>query len=251
MPYSKHTNEIMNMPITVEVVDVAAKSADIEEVFTYFRQIDTQFSTFKKESEISRINRGELRAENASPKMQKIFQLCEQTQKETHGFFDIHLNGILDPSGLVKGLAIHQGAELLRKKGYHDFYVEIAGDIEVSGHNHEGKAWRVGIQNPFNLTEVIKVTHLSGQKGIATSGNYQRGKHIYDPVHHQHADEIASITVIGPNVYDADRFATAAFAMGESGLDFIENLPELEAYMVTKDKHAFFTTGFADYAQTN
>ncbi len=71
MPYSKHTDNIMNMPITVEVVDVAAKPTDIEAVFEYFRQIDNQFSTFKKNSEISRINRGELHIENATPEMQK------------------------------------------------------------------------------------------------------------------------------------------------------------------------------------
>ena len=55
------------------------------------------------------------------------------------------------------------------------------------------------------------------------------------------------MTVIGPNVYEADRFATPAFAMGKKGIDFVENLPGLEGYMVDKDGIATMTSGFEKY----
>ena len=58
---------------------------------------------------------------------------------------------------------------------------------------------------------------------------------------------IVSFTVLGPNVWEADRFATAAFAMGPAGIQFIEKEPCLEGYMISKDGIATMTSGFSDY----
>ena len=92
--------------------------------------------------------------------------------------------------------------------------------------------------------KVLAVT----DKGIATSGTAIRGQHIYDP-HHPDTplQDIVSLTVIGPNVYEADRFATAAFAMGKRGIYFIERLPGFEGYMIDASARATFTSGFERY----
>lgn len=238
---------VMGMTAIVNVIDSRITEEDINEMFSYFHYIDKKFSTYKEDSEISQINRGELKELQFSDEMKKILALCQETKKETNGYFDINLNGILDPSGLVKGYAIFQGSLILKNKGFQNFYVEIAGDIQVLGKNEKGESWKIGIQNPFNPDEIVKVVRLSN-KGIATSGNYQRGKHIYNPKENAiRADDIASISVIGPNIYEADRFATAAFAMGEKGIEFIEKLKGFEGYMIKKDKQAVLTRGFADY----
>lgn len=236
----------MGMPAAITIVDSHATEKDITNIFSYFNTLDNTFSTYKKTSEIAKINAGTLLPKQASHIVREIFTLCEQTKKETHGYFDMHRNEHTDPSGIVKGYAIYQGARMLKKKGFNNFYIEIAGDIEVSGKNDEGKPWKVGIENPFNRKELIKIITLEN-KGIATSGNYIRGNHIYNPIHKNWADDIISISVIGPNVFDADRFATAAFAMGVKGLSFIENLQEFEGYMITKDKKAYMTNGFQKY----
>jgi len=55
------------------------------------------------------------------------------------------------------------------------------------------------------------------------------------------------VTVIGPNVYEADRFATAAFAMGRKGIEFIEKLVDFEGYMIDAQARATFTSGFERY----
>ncbi len=105
----------------------------------------------------------------------------------------------------------------------------------------------MGIKNPWNAGENVKIIHV-GDEGVATSGTYIRGMHIYDPLrNHEPADEIASITVVGPNVYEADRFATAAFAMGKAGIKFIESLKGFQGYMIDKDKVATMTSGFEQY----
>jgi thiamine biosynthesis lipoprotein len=237
---------IMGMPVIIEIVDSSATDEDIQEVFAYFNYIDKKFSTYKKDSEISQINNGAISKADYSNEMQKILSLCEETKAATNGYFDINLNGILDPSGLVKGYAIWQGSKILEKKSYKNFYVEIAGDIQAVGKNAKGESWKVGIQNPFNPKEIIKIVRISN-KGIATSGNYQRGEHIINPKTKIAAAEIASISVIGPNVYEADRFATAAFAMGEKGINFIETLKGFAGYMVKNNQMAIMTSGFEKY----
>lgn len=239
----KKQTVVMGMPVIIQVIDASVTQEDINEVFSYFHYIDKKFSTYKKDSEISEINRGELKDSEFSTEMKKILKLCEETKKETNGYFDINLNGILDPSGLVKGYAIFQGSLMLKNKGFQNFYVEIAGDIQVFGKNENRKDWKIGIQNPFNLYEIVKVVKLS-DKGIATSGTYQRGAHIYNTKDKKTADEIASLSVIGPNIYEADRFATAAFAMGEKGIELVEKLKGFEGYMIKKDRQAVLTSGF-------
>ena len=236
----------MGMPIIVEVVDSGVTGADIENVFTYFRAVDEIFSTYKEDSELSKINRGELREEAYSDEMKRILALSEQTRQETQGYFDISYNGILDPSGIVKGWAILQAAQMLKEAGWHNFYVDAGGDIQVAGKNGR-HPWRVGIRNPFNRQEMVKVLAIT-DKGVATSGTAIRGQHIYDP-HHPHTPPagIVSLTVIGPNVYEADRFATAAFAMGRKGISFIGQLAGFEGYMIDDSRRATFTSGFERY----
>lgn len=245
----------MGMPITIHVVDlvstkdllVSAAQA-ITKAFEYFDWVDRTFSTYKNDSEVMRINRGELALADASPEVQQIWQLAEQTKQETDGFFDMRNRaGIYDPSGIVKGWAIHKAALLIRDLGFANYSVDAGGDIEVHGHNAEGGGWRIGIQNPFKPDESIKTVHLR-DAGIATSGTYIRGQHIYIPADRsKDIADIVSLTVIGPDVYEADRFATAAFAMGLNGIAFVEKLPGLEGYIIDARGTATMTSGFEQF----
>ncbi len=133
-----------------------------------------------------------------------------------------------------------------------NYYVDAGGDVQVSGRNSKGKLWEVGIQDPFgDGQKVVKVIYADNI-GIATSGTYIRGKHVYDPLHnYRPADAIVSLTVIGPNVYEADRFATAAFAMGMEGIYFIEKLSGFEGYMIDAQGIATMTSGFKNYTKAN
>lgn len=236
----------MGMPITLEVLDASVMQNDLDVVFAYFVSVDEVFSTYKDTSEISRLNRGELLPTQYSEDMQTILALSAQTKEETDGYFDILHNGIYDPSGIVKGWAIQNAAQLLQAKRLRNFYIDAGGDIQVSGHKN-GNPWRVGIRNPFNRNEYVKVLEVTDQ-GVATSGTAIRGQHIYDPYHRDtQLLAIASITIIGPNVYDADRFATAAFAMGKKGIHFIEKLAGFEGYMIDIHGIATYTSGFERY----
>jgi thiamine biosynthesis lipoprotein len=246
----KQTRIIMGMPITVEVADQVSDQS-IERVFSYFTQIDERFSTYKPDSEISQVNAGLPQAE-WSPDMRHVLDLCEQTRTQTRGYFNISHNGKLDPSGLVKGWAIHNAAKLLQEQGLRNFYIEAGGDIQVHGRDGREQPWDIGIRNPFNAREIVKVVQIDGEGAVATSGTYVRGEHIYNPLgNSDEATRVKSLSVVGPNIYEADRFATAAFAMDEAGIGFIEELPGFEGYMIDEQRIATYTSGFGKYVAAN
>jgi FAD:protein FMN transferase len=243
----KETRLMMGMPIMVEVAESSVTRDDLADVFAYFDYIDKKFSTYKENSEISRINRGEITESDYSEDMRTVLKLSAETKQETNGYFDIRHNHRLDPSGLVKGWAIRNAAGILKDKGFKNYYVDAGGDIEIAGLNIEGEPWRVGIRNPFDRRENVKVLNLSNI-GIATSGTAIRGQHIYDPTgKNKTLSEIVSITVIGPDVYEADRFATAAFVMQRAGVAFIEVLPGFEGYQIDRKGIATYTSKFNNY----
>ncbi len=238
------------MPITVEIADASATKNAIEKVFSYFKYIDEKFSVYKSTSEITKINKGGLKKSEYSDDMNTVFALCEKTKKETDDYFDIiTLNGMLDPSGVVKGWSIYNASDILSKDGFKNFYINAGGDIQVHGKNAKDEFWSVGIKNPFNQKEIVKTLYLQNA-GVATSGTYIRGQHIYNPKNKdQLITDIVSITIVGPNVYEADRFATSAFAMGRKGITFIEKLPGFEGYMIDKNGMATITSGLGKYTK--
>jgi thiamine biosynthesis lipoprotein len=242
----KQTRLLMGMPITVAIEDPQATAGIFDQIYAYFAYVDETYSTYKPTSEVSRINAGLPRAD-WSAEMNHVLALCEQTKAETKGYFNVWRHGRLDPSGLVKGWAIDRAAAVLRELGFRNFYVEAGGDIQVSGHNAEDQPWRVGIRSPFDREHVVKVVATTTE-GVATSGTYIRGQHIYNPLQDDAGiRDVASLTVIGPNIYEADRFATAAFAMGLDGIQFIESLAGLEGYQIDQNRQATYTTGFERY----
>lgn len=247
-PTLRETRIIMGMPLILEVADTDARHEDAEAVFAYLRDVDERFSTYKETSEISRINRGEIAEDEYSDAIREVFALAAKTKGETNGYFDItRPDGSLDPSGIVKGLAIQRAAEMLAARGYENFYIEIAGDIQTRGMNAAGEPWSIGIRSPYNHEEIVKVVYPHGA-GIATSGTAARGQHIYNPHHPgEELHEVVSLTVIGPDILEADRFATAAFAMGTQGIEFIEQLSGCEAYEINAHGIARMTSGLSQY----
>ena len=243
----KVTKETMGMPAAVTIPGDTHEEL-IERVFSLWSDVDARFSMYRPESEVSRVSRDELFEDEYSEELSEVLALGERTSRETLGYFNmVRPDGILDPTGIVKGWALDRAAALLQEAGVRDFLVEIAGDAVASGVDETGSAWKIGISNPFTPGELVKVLALSGV-GIATSGTAERGQHIYNPyAPNEPISDIISTTVVAASALDADRFATAAFAMGSSGIQFLEAIEGLEAYQIDTAGIATETSHFQDY----
>ncbi len=237
--------DVMGMPITVDVRDKGAEEPVFDEVFADLVLVDETFSPFIPDSAVSRIDRGELALEDASGLVSQVLQLCRQYEFATNGYFAAWTAGHLDPSGLVKGWAIDRAARILDRCGYRHYFVDAAGDVRTRCPEEAGAPWRIGIRHPVERDKVARVI-LANDLAVATSGTYEKGAHIRDPHTGSQAQEWLSFTVIGPDIVEADVYATAALAMGKRGLAFIEEIPRLQGYAIDRQLRATWTSGFAE-----
>ncbi len=87
------------------------------------RRVDAVFSTWRPDTEIMRIGRGELRREDAGADVRAVLELCEQMRLESHGAFDIAVGAAtgrlqLSRFGASRSLRTRQG--LGRRTRGHD-----------------------------------------------------------------------------------------------------------------------------------
>jgi FAD:protein FMN transferase len=248
LPGVRCVEQIMGLPIVVDVRDDGAAGAALDDLFAWLRWVDATFSTFKDDSEISRINRGELRRDEARPLVRQVLERCEQLRGETGGYFDMRTpDGSIDPSGLVKGWAVDRAAAILDDADVHNYAVSAGGDMRVRGRAVPELAWRVGIEHPLDRQQVAAVIESDAELAIATSGAYARGEHVWNPHTGRPPAGILSVTIVGPELATADAYATAAFAMGhELAPHWTARLDDYEAMTILADETVFKTAGFPD-----
>jgi len=241
----RRTAEIMGTAISLDLADdLPAATLDglVAETFDWLREVDRLFSTYKVDSEVSRIGRGELAAVDASPVVRQVLDRCADLWRETDGYFDAYATGLLDPSAYVKGWSVQVASDRLVAAGAPNHCLYAGGDVRVRGESSTGRPWRVGVKHPFTTTALAWV--LSGTDlGVATSGLYERGLHVVDPRRGVPATELSSVTVVGADLGTADAYATAAFAMGRAALDWLPALDGYESAVVTAGREAFTTSG--------
>jgi thiamine biosynthesis lipoprotein len=204
-------------------------NAGIDECRKYFSFVDDIFSTYKPESEVSRLRAGKIRLEECHPDLQEVWALCEYAREVSDGYFDPWcVEGGFDPSGYVKGWAGDKGIALLKKHGAENVQINCAGDLSLAGGLENGLPWNIGIRHPEQAHTVVKVFDIM-DGAIATSGTYERGAHIRDPHTGLIAIGARSATVYGPDGGLADALATAMVVAGRDGA-YLFMKPELEAY---------------------
>jgi thiamine biosynthesis lipoprotein len=250
---STHVEHVMGMVISIDVrapTTIRTQRA-IAAATEWFHFVDATFSTYKPESVVSRLARGELTLDNAPPMVQRIIRECDALKRETGGFFDAYASGALDPSGLVKGWCVDIASGLLDAAGIRDHAINAGGDIRVAGEPSRHEPWRVGIAHPFAADAVCAVVELRGDhRAVATSGTAERGLHVINPHTRQAATDLSSVTVIGPDLARADAFATAALAMGFDAPEWLDALDTYEALCVDSGGYLRATAGFPNVNPT-
>jgi thiamine biosynthesis lipoprotein len=132
----------------------------------------------------------------------------------------------VDTSGIVKGYAIDQAADILKKNKIESFLVDAGGDMYVYG-DHGGKDyWSIGIEGVPDDKIILKIKNA----GLATSGITRRRwmigsenrHHIINPKKpSSFSTELKTVTVISEQTAMADGLAKSLFLMGKvNGLMF-------------------------------
>lgn len=244
----------MGMPVIVEVCDMGFDESVLDQLFAWLRFVDETFSTYRPDSDISRLNRGEIPLAETHMSVQSVLRRCESLRRSTNGYFDVaapraSLGGGVDPSGFVKGWAVEGAGRVLRKAGAKRWCVNAGGDICLNGAPNGSDCWRVGIQHPGERLAVAAVLGLRSG-AVATSGTYERGKHILDPHTGLAPAGVLSVTIVGPDLAVADAYATAAFAMGRDGAEWAATLSGHGAIVIFDDATISYSASVETYLMT-
>lgn len=243
-----HVADVMGMAVSIDVRDPVAGQPGLAEVLDWFDHVDATFSTYRPDSPITRIGRGELAVADAGPEVAEVLLACEDLRQRTGGIFDAFdvpaPNGSsLDPSGYVKGWSVDVAARILVEAGLADFCINAGGDVVVHGQAAPGVPWTVGIRHPDDPLALAAVLRASGTVAIATSATYQRGAHIVDPRTGRATTALASATVLGPDLATTDALATVAFVLGPEAVEWIAACPDHDAILLTHDGRLLASAG--------
>jgi thiamine biosynthesis lipoprotein len=206
----------MGTTVSIDVRDPGVPLQALDDAIAVLEELDARFSTYRADSEISRIGRGELAVAESHADVREVLDACAVLRAESDGAFDAWRDGRLDPSGYVKGWAAERAAAVLRASGARRFTVNLGGDVICAGGSDDGTPWRVGVRHPDDAHRMALVLGVPNG-AVATSGRYERGDHVVDARTGEARRAWASITVLAPDLATADAVATAALAMGSDG----------------------------------
>jgi FAD:protein FMN transferase len=226
-----HVEHCMGTVFSIDIRDPGDWTDAVADVVGRLHHVDAVFSTYRPGSDISRLQRRELRLSDADPDVAVVLDLCADIQSETGGYFSARRGARIDPTGLVKGWAVEAASRRLRDHGSHNHAVNGGGDVQLAGEAAPGREWTVGVSDPHDRTRVL--TTVTGRDfAVATSGTAERGAHVLDPFTGRPVTHLAAATVTGPSLTRVDAYATAAFVMGRSALAWIDTRPGHAALLV-------------------
>jgi thiamine biosynthesis lipoprotein len=229
-----HIEDVWNTVVTIEC---ELESISYKEAIDFLHQVDQLFSTFKENSQVSKLRRDEIAIEQAHPLVQQVWQACLEIKQVTDGAFDPWaVPGGFDPSGYVKGWAADQISDQLIKLGAKHIQVNAGGDISVRGGKDGNTPWKLAVAHPNLKGEISKLYSIT-TGAIATSGSAERGDHIIDPQSKTIAVGARSATVIGPDAGISDALATALVVSGRDGASWFAKDELLEYSCWVVDRH--------------
>ncbi|MEO6199634.1 MAG: FAD:protein FMN transferase, partial [Cryobacterium sp.] len=201
-----------------------------------FRRWDERFSLYSKESELSRIARDEISLTEASPTLRDCYALALEWRDRTSGVFTPHrADGVVDLSGVVKGLAIAQTGEILAGLGLTAWSINAGGDILTAGRPSPDTDWMVGIVDPMDRGTLLAAVPLVGAlRSVATSGCAERGEHIWTALPGA-VSPYRQVSVFAGDIVTADVLATAIIAGGEDALNDSTDRWPIEVLAVLRD----------------
>jgi thiamine biosynthesis lipoprotein len=218
---ARRVEHVMGMPISLALRgrhthDDAAEAAWAA-ALDCLRHADAVFSTYRPDSLVSAIRRGELAPADAPAEVHEVLAIGARAERATDGAFSLW-RPALDPSAVVKGWAVERASAYLRALPDTDFCLGAGGDL--IGRATHGDPWRVGIEDPHDPTRVLAVVPLR-DGAVATSGTAHRGAHLVDARTGTTPHTVAQVTVTATSLTAADVDATAAYALGPRAAEWL------------------------------
>jgi FAD:protein FMN transferase len=241
-PVHRRVEHVMGMPVSLALRGRHSTGASADaawaSVLAVLREADRVFSTYRPDSCINRLDRGDLSLEECPPEVHDVLNLGEQARRESGGAFDVRRPGHdgrphLDPSGVVKGWAVQQAAHALEALPDTDSCLSAGGDM-VCRATAGSPPWRIGIEDPHDPRRVLATVPVH-TGAVATSGSAHRGAHVVDARTGRAATGLASVTVLGPDLVWADIDATAAIALGEDALPWLRTRTGRRGFVIRGD----------------
>ena len=236
---------------TVVILEVRGESLlpDVEnelaEAAKFLHQVDDWFSTYRIDTPISALRMGFAELSQMPEVIQQVLEQCAEIRDLTGGAFDPWaVPGGVDPSGYVKGWAADVVADRLVKQGFENVSINAAGDLSCRGLQAPDQPWVVGIRNPFDDQAIIGSAEVFNTS-MATSGAYERGKHIVNPFTNDRKLNLVSASVIGPDGGLADALATALLIVGLDGVQWFKEFPGWSGFLIDADTVHTFGPAFA------
>jgi thiamine biosynthesis lipoprotein len=174
-----HEEHVMGTVVTIDIY--GGEDTPGEDTYrrlglarTILQRADAVFSTWRENSPMSRLRRGEITREQAPLEVAEVLEFCAKAREVSDGWFDPWaMPGGVDPTGYVKGWAAQCARDVLVSAGVSGAIVNAAGDIASFGGMGCAQPFRIGIVDPFSPSRLACVVELTG--AIATSGAYERG----------------------------------------------------------------------------
>jgi thiamine biosynthesis lipoprotein len=202
-------------------------------------EVDRVFSTYRADSFISRLGRGEIGLEDCPPSVAEVLDLGAAAERDSGGAFSVRLPGpdgavVLDPSGVVKGWAVERASAALQELTDTDFCLSAGGDMTCRTLDPAGVPWRIGIEDPADPSRIRAIVPVF-TGAVATSGTAHRGSHLVDARTGRAPVGVASVTVVAASLTAADIDATAAYAQGRRAARWLETRPGRSGLVVWAD----------------
>ena len=154
----------------------------------------------------------------------------------------------LDFNAIAQGYSVDLLVDFMKLHGHNNVYVELGGEIKLSGFKEGKQKWNIGIESPIenNMTDAQSIQNVFSitDCAIATSGNYRKyfredGQlyaHTINPkTGMQNRHNLLSATVFSSSCALSDALATYFMVAGmDATKSFVDNNKDLgiEIYLI-------------------
>ena len=159
---------------------------------------------------------------------------------------------------IAKGAMAERSRQILTEYGIRHAFLSLGGNVQTVGTKPDGSLWRVGVQDPNNLSGHLGIVSV-GEMAVVTSGSYQRyfeqdGKlyhHIIDPATAAPAESgLLSVTILCESGTMADALSTSMFILGEdAAIDYHRTYGGFGMILVTEDNRVI-VVGDIEFEET-